>query len=134
VRAPRLAFTLASGLVGGLAAPAVLLAPQPPVAERYTGVITASRNHKSGARFVFANMRSQRPFVTFQSGHAAETIKAFEDNDTIVLFFVAPVSGSTETFHLHKKLRRFTLVEVGAMEAVATRKDFRPDVSYGDLH
>jgi len=32
------------------------------------------------------------------------------------------------------KLRRFTLVGVGAMEAVATRKDFRPDTSYGDLH
>lgn len=103
------------------------------VRDGYGGIVTSSAKRKTGERFTFANLRSNRPFVTYPSGTGAETYKVFEDEDILVLFFVAPISGSTETFYLHKKRNRFSLVEVGAMEAVVTEKDFRPDVTHGDL-
>lgn len=101
--------------------------------EGYSGIVTNSAKRKTGERFTFANLRSKRPFVTYPSGTGTETIKVFEDEDIVVLLFVASLSGSTETFYLHKKRNRFTIVEVGAMEAVVTESDFRPDITHGDL-
>jgi hypothetical protein len=97
------------------------------------GVVIASDNHKVGLQFTFANLRNSRPFVTFPSGHGAETKKVFEDDETIVLIFVAQFTGSTETFYLNKKAKRFTLVEVGALEATVMGTDFRPEITFGTL-
>jgi hypothetical protein len=99
----------------------------------YIGVVSKADNRKPDQKFTFANLRTQRPFVTFPSGNGEETTKVFEDDETIVLIFVAHLTGSTETFYLNKKRGRFTLVEVGALEATATGSDFRPDVTYGTL-
>ena len=101
--------------------------------EGYSGTVTSSAKRKTGELFTFANLRSKRPFVTYPSGNGAESFKVFEDDDIVVLFSVAPLTGSTETYYLHKKRNRFTVVEVGAMEAVVTESDFRPDITHGDL-
>ena len=79
----------------------------------YIGAVSKADKRKSGQQFTFANLRSQRPFVTFPSGNGEETTKVFEDDETIVLIFVAHLTGSTETFYLNKKRNRFTLIEVG---------------------
>ena len=99
----------------------------------YIGVVSKADKRKPGQQFTFANLQTQRPFVTFPSGNGEETTKVFEDDETIVLIFVAHLTGSTETFYLNKKRNRFTLIEVGALEATATGADFRPDVTYGTL-
>lgn len=99
----------------------------------YIGVVSSSDERKRGDQFVFANLKSNQPLVTFPTGNAGPTEKVFEDDETIVLIYVASVSGSTETFYLSKKRERFTLIEVGALEATVTRVDFRPKVTYGNL-
>jgi hypothetical protein len=99
----------------------------------YIGVVSKSDKRKPGQQFTFANLRTQRPFITFPSGNGEETMKVFEDDETIVLIFVAHLTGSTETFYLNKKRNRFTLIEVGALEATATGADFRPDTTQGTL-
>jgi hypothetical protein len=99
----------------------------------YVGVVSKSDTRKVGQQFTFANLRSSRPFVTYPSGNGDETTKAFEDDELIVLIFVANLTGSTETFYLSKKRNRFTLIEVGALEATVTGTEFRPAVTYGTL-
>jgi hypothetical protein len=99
----------------------------------YIGVVSKADKRKPGQQFTFANLRAQRPFVTFPSGNGEETTKVFEDDETIVLIFVAHLTGSTETFYLNKKQSRFTLIEVGALEATVTGAAFRPDITYGTL-
>ena len=99
----------------------------------YIGVVSKADKRKPGQQFTFANLRAQRPFVTFPSGNGEETTKVFEDDETIVLIFVAHLTGSTEPFYLNKKRNRFTLIEVGALEATATGVDFRPDATQGAL-
>jgi hypothetical protein len=101
--------------------------------EGYKGVVSKSDNRKVGEQFTFATLRAPRPFVTYPSGNGAETIKVFEDNELIVLIFVANLTGSTETFYLSKKTARFTLIEIGAFEATVTGSDFRPKVTYGTI-
>lgn len=99
----------------------------------YIGVVSKADKRKPGQQFTFANLRAQRPFVTFPSGYGEETTKVFEDDETIVLIFVAHLTGSTEMFYLNKKQSRFTLIEVSALEATATGVAFRPDIAYGTL-
>ena len=99
----------------------------------YIGVVSKTDKRKPGQQFTFANLRAQHPFVTFPSGNGEETTKVFEDDKTIVLIFVAHLTGSTETFYLNKKQSRFTLIEVGALEATVTGAAFRPDITYGTL-
>ena len=99
----------------------------------YIGVVSKADQRKPGQQFTFANLRAQRPFVTFPSGNGEETTKVFEDDETIVQIFVAHLTGSTETFYLNKKRNRFTLIEVGALEATATGIDFRPATTQGAL-
>lgn len=99
----------------------------------YVGVVSKADERKPGQQFTFANLRTERPFVTFPSGNGVETTKVFEDDETIVLFFVAHLTGSTETFYLNKNRNRFTLIEIGALEATATNADFRPDTTQGAL-
>jgi hypothetical protein len=87
----------------------------------YVGVVSKADERKPGQQFTFANLRTERPFVTFPSGNGVETTKVFEDDETIVLFFVAHLTGSTETFYLNKNRNRFTLIEIGALEATVNR-------------
>jgi len=95
----------------------------------YIAVVSKADRRKPGEQFTFANLRTQRPFVTFPSRNGEETTKVFEDDETIVLISVANLTGSTETFYLNKKRNRFTLIEVGVLEATATGVDFRPNAS-----
>jgi len=71
--------------------------------------------------------------VTYPSGFGNETMKVYEDDDLIVLFYIASATGSTETYYINKKSKRFTLIEVGAFEASVEEKDCIPMVSYGYL-
>ncbi len=106
---------------------------QPPTCDGYVGVVSKSDARKVGQQFTFANLRTPRPFVTYPSGSGTETTKVFEDNELIVLIFVANLTGSTETFYLSTKKSQFTLIEVGALEATVTGSDFRPKVTFGTL-
>jgi hypothetical protein len=99
----------------------------------FIGLVTKSDKDKSGSQYTFANLRTSCPFVTYPSGNGAETNKVYEDKEIIVLIFVAVLTGSTETFYLNKKTKRFTLIEVGALEATVTGSDFRSNVTYGSL-
>lgn len=45
----------------------------------YIGVVSKADKRKPGQQFTFANLRAQRPFVTFPSGNGEETTKVFED-------------------------------------------------------
>src|SRR4030042_2400532 len=70
----------------------------------YTGVITKSDdNKKIGANITFANLRTPHPFITFPSGNGAGTDKVYEDEEIVVLLFVAKATGSTETYYINKK-------------------------------
>lgn len=100
----------------------------------FIGTITKSDDqNKIGVQITFANLRTPLPFITFPSGNGAESIKVFEDDEIVVLLFVASMSGSTETYYLNKKKLRFTRIEVGAFEATVSDKDFIPKVSHGTL-
>lgn len=120
-------------VVLGLAVLAGPALPQTAPRDGYVGVVTKSDGRKAGQQFMFANLQSPRPFVTYPSGTGAETTKVFEDSELIVLIFVAELTGSTETFYLSKTRARFTLIEVGALEATVTGSEFRPKVSYGTI-
>ena len=50
----------------------------------YIGVVSKSDKRKPGQQFTFANLRTQRPFITFPSGNGEETMKVFEDDETNV--------------------------------------------------
>lgn len=94
---------------------------QTPARDGYIGIVSKADGRKSGEQFTFANLRSQRPFVTFPSGNGEETTKVFEDNETIVLIFVAHLTGSTETLYLNKKpnvLRRFMEDKYSSKKAI----------------
>ena len=106
---------------------------QSEVRDGYIGVVSKSDKRIIGQQFTFANLRSQRPFVTYPSGNGDETTKVFESDELVVLILVAHLTGSTETFYLSKTRNRFTLIEVGALEAVVTGTEFRPAVTYGTL-
>ena len=99
----------------------------------YIGGVSKSDDRKAGQQFTFANLRAPRPFVTYPSGNGGETTKVFEDEELIVLIYIANLTGSTETFYLSKKKGRFTLIEVGALEATVTGSEFRPKITYGTL-
>jgi len=100
----------------------------------FIGIITKSDDqNKIGAQITFANLRTSLPFITFPSGNGAESSKVFEDDEIVVLLFVAGASGSTETYYINKKKLRFTRIEVGALEATVSGKDFIPKVSHGIL-
>jgi hypothetical protein len=71
--------------------------------------------------------------VSFPSGKADTFAKVFEDEETMVLFFVGYLSGSTTTFYLNKKTLRFARVDVGVLEARALRTDPKPTTQYGTL-
>ena len=76
--------------------------PQTASRDGYVGVVSNSDDRKVDQQFTFANLRTSRPFVTYPSGNGAETTKVFEDNELVVLIFVANLTGSTETFYLNK--------------------------------
>lgn len=103
------------------------------VRQGFQDVIIRSDDRQVGERFTFANLSSKRPIVTFPSGNADEYVKVFEDDSLLVLVLVAHLTGSTETFHIAKKAGHFTLVEVGALEALSLGNEFRPRVTYGRL-
>jgi len=106
---------------------------QAPLRDGYIGVVSKADERKPGQKFTFANLQAQHPFVTFPNGNGDEFTKVFEDDETVVLIFVANLTGSTEAFYLNKKRNRFTLIEVGALEPTATGADFRPSITYGTL-
>lgn len=117
-----------SGILGWLCVSTLALA-----SDEYVGVVTRSDAREIGQEFKFTSLDVRRPFVTFPGGNVGETTKAFESAELVVLSFVARKTGSTETFYLDKQQKRFTLIEVGALEAVVTGSEIRPAVTYGKL-
>lgn len=119
---------LLSGALGLLCFSTLALA-----SDEYVGVVTRSDTREIGQEFKFTSLDVRRPFVTFPGGSVGETTKAFESEELVVLSFVARKTGSTETFYLDRQHKRFTLIEVGALEAVVTGSEIRPAVTYGKL-
>lgn len=123
--------TLRAVLAAALMLP-VLQAFAVPTPNGYVGTFTKSTSDRKGSQVTFANLASPQPFVTWASGHGNEARKVFEDDENVVIIFVASLTGSTESFYLNKRTKRFTVVETtwlfadnpGAVE---------PKVSHGTL-
>ena len=96
----------------------------------FVGTVSKSDTRKIGSQFVWANIGTKHPFVTFPSGFGYEITKVYEDEELIVLFFVSAV-GSTETHYINKKIKQFTLIEVGPLESM---KGYVPSVTHGTLN
>jgi hypothetical protein len=86
---------------------------------------------KSGEKIVLANLRAGQPIVVWPGGNAEPTQRAFQDDENIVLVFVAKLTGGTETFYLNTRTKRFTLVEATLSQAMVP--GFRPAVTQGVL-
>lgn len=97
----------------------------------YVGTFTKSSTDRKGTRVTIANLTSPTPYVTWPSGAGNPTTKAFEDEEKIVLIMVATMTGSTETFYLNKKTKRFTVVEVSLFSGQVGAVE--PAVSHGTL-
>ena len=98
----------------------------------FIGIVTKS-DSKIGSQYTFANIDTHNPSVTYPSGNRSETVKIYEDDELIVLTYLALLTGSTETYYLNKKRNRFTIIEVGALEATVRGIDFIPQITYGTL-
>jgi len=100
----------------------------------YVGVFAKSQTNKVGSQVVFASLHGPKPFVTWPGGNGAETAKVFEDDEFVVLFFIASATGGTETFYLNKRQRQFTVVEASMLGAMSAPGEFvRPMISHGTL-
>jgi hypothetical protein len=97
------------------------------------GVVFKSDSRSIGEQFVFANLDSINPFVTFPSGNGSEMAKVFDDGELIVLFLVANITGSTETFYIDRDAKHFTLIEINALQARVEGLSFKPKVTYGSF-
>jgi hypothetical protein len=96
----------------------------------FTGVVSTSDSYKHGETFAFANLGSQKPFVTFPSGYGYEFIKMYEDDDIVALTFFASGTGSSDTFYLSRKANSFTLIQVTTIFA---KGDIHPNITYGKI-
>jgi hypothetical protein len=106
---------------------------QSPGPNGFLGTVTRSDTQKPGAQFAFANLRMPHPFVTWPSGHGVETRKVFEDDELIVLLLVS-VTGSTETFYLNKRIKRFAVVEaISATQLTESGEKTLLKVTHGSL-
>ena len=124
-------FIATIGLVLAITAAGAL--SQSPRRDGYIGVVSQSVNHKPGAQFTFANIWSPKPFIVWPSGNGRETTKVFEDDEFIVLFFIASGTGATETFYLKKAALRFTLVEASFLATQGPSGEVQPTITHGSL-
>ena len=107
--------------------------PQSTSPNGFLGIVKSSESQTSGAQFTFANVGMANPFVTWPSGHGVETQKVFEDDELIVLLLVS-VTGSTETFYLNKKIKRFTVVDaISATQLTESGNKTLLKVTHGSL-
>ena len=97
----------------------------------YTAVVEQSSRMRKGDQIVLGNVHAGRPMVVWPSGSVEPTTRAFQDDEHVVLIFVATLTGGTETFYLNLKTKRFTLVE--AILPLATEPGFKPGVTQGSL-
>lgn len=65
-----------------------------------------------GKTIGFIDLDRSNPKYLWPSGHQTEAAKVYETKDLIVLVFVSDSFGSTETVHLEKINKRFTIVTV----------------------
>lgn len=97
----------------------------------YTAIVENSPRMKPGELITLGNVRSGQPIVVWPGGNAEPTVRAFQDEDYVVLVFVAKLTGGTETFYLNTKTKRFTLVEAVLLQA--TEPGFKPGITQGIL-
>jgi hypothetical protein len=87
------------------------------------GMVTDSPDKdKLDKQFTFVDLNKDHPVVVYPSGYDYKMTKVFENEDLIVLQFVADITGSTDTIYIEKKARRFLIVTVGALEGVVESK------------
>jgi hypothetical protein len=104
---------------------------QPGASDGYIAVVEHSDRMKVGERIILANLRAGQPIVVWPGGNAEPTQRAFQDEEAVVLVFVARLTGGTETFYANTRTKRFTLVEATLSQAMEPR--FRPMVTQGSL-
>ena len=97
----------------------------------YVAVVERSDRMTPGEKIVLANLRAGQPVVVWPGGSAEPTQRAFQDEENIVLVFVAKLTGGTETFYLNTRTKRFTLVEATLSQAL--EPGFKPLVTQGAL-
>jgi len=77
---------------------------------------------KLNKQVTFVELNSDHPVVVYPSGYDYKMKKVFENEDLIVLQFIAIITGSTDTIYIEKKARRFLIITVGALEGVVENK------------
>jgi hypothetical protein len=97
----------------------------------YVGIVEQSDRMKRGERIVLGNLRGGIPIVVWPGGNAEPTTRMFQDDEYVVLVFVAKLTGGTETFYVDIKARRFTLIE--ATFPTVLDQGFQPGVTQGRL-
>jgi hypothetical protein len=110
--------------------------PIPALAQRslpdgYLAIVERSSRMKPGEQITLANVHAGQPIVVWPGGNAEPTVRAFQDEEFVVLVFVAKLTGGTETFYLNTKTKRFTLVEANLPAAIEL--GFKPGVTQGVL-
>ncbi len=104
---------------------------QRPVPDGYNAIVEKSSRMKAGEQITLANVHAGQDLVVWPSGNAEPTTRVFQEDEFVVLVFVAKLTGGTETFYLNTKTMRFTLIE--ATFPFAAEPGFRPGVTQGIL-
>jgi hypothetical protein len=87
------------------------------------GTVTDSPDKaKLNQQVTFAGLSTSHPVVIYPSGYDYKMTTVFENEDLIVLQFIADITGSTDTIYIEKKAHRFLIVTVGALEGVVENK------------
>jgi len=131
---PNFAQSLVTPLIGSLllVSSATLTAQvQRSQSDAYDAIVEQSSWREKGEQIVIANVRAGRPIILWPSGAAEPTTRAFQDDDHVVLVFVAWGTGGTETFYLNTKTRRFLLIEVFLPSSTDAR--YAPHLTKGIL-
>jgi hypothetical protein len=96
------------------------------------GTVTDSPDKdKLNKQVTFVDLSTDHPVVVYPSGYDYKMTTVFENEDLIVLQFVADTTGSTDTIYIEKKARRFLIVTVGALEGVVESKPFPVETHRG---
>ena len=87
------------------------------------GTVTDSPDKdKLSKQVTFVDLRTDHPVVVYPSGYDYKMKRVFENEDLLVLQFVADITGSTDTIYIEKNARRFLIVTVSALEGVVESK------------
>jgi len=81
-------------------------------------VVKSSDSADVGKKITFVSLDSAAPKVVFESGMTSPVQKVHEDDASLTLLLVAPMSGSVDAFVIDKKTGRFARAAAGSFTGV----------------